>query len=253
MQVACLIPDDAVFQEVRTQLLERHFVCTRFATDVALLRGLHHATADVVLIDVGWASAQEAHFLSWLACRHEERIPVVMQIVDAHSTRVARALEAGAADVLTRGMDAVEMAARLQAAVRRHRGPLDDPTLRVCGFELNRAFGRLLDCGVDVPLTTREFTLAWLLFSHLGDCVSRRTISVTVWGVETDISNRTMEQHTYSLRKKLGLEPSRGLTLRAVYGKGYQLTRHKLSRVGTALGQDGVERRFPALAWPAPC
>jgi len=227
MQVACLIPDDAVFQAVCHRLAAHQFICTRFSTDVALLRGLHHASADVVLIDIGWAAAQEEHFLTWLECRRADHVPVVMQIVDARSARVARSLEAGAADVVTRSTDTVELAARLHAAIRRHRGVFQAPMLQVGGFELNRIDNCLRDRGVELSLTTREFVLAWLLFSHLGDCVSRRTISITVWGVEADISNRTMEQHVHSLRKKLRLGPDRGVTLRAVYGKGYQLTHHQ--------------------------
>ncbi|MEK8029358.1 response regulator transcription factor [Ideonella sp. DXS29W] len=250
MQVACLIADDLVFQDVRRRLSAHHFSCARCSTDVDLLRGLQHAGADVGLIDVGWAGAQEQeHLLAWLEARRDRHTPVVMQMADARSTHVARSLEAGAADVVTRGTDALELAARLHAAIRRYRGKLEAPILRACGFELDRHEGSLRDHGEEVLLTPREFALAWLLFSHLGDCVSRRTISLSVWGVGADISNRTMEQHVHSLRKKLQLGVDRGVQLRAVYGKGYQLVHQRQERQEpqerqVAEGHPGYTDRF---------
>jgi hypothetical protein len=41
--------------------------------------------------------------------------------------------------------------------------------------------------------------------------------------VGEDITHRTMEQHVYKLRKKLGLSHSRGVAIRALYSQGYRL------------------------------
>jgi len=65
--------------------------------------------------------------------------------------------------------------------------------------------------------------MAWLLFSNLGHYLTRKTISVAIWGVAEEIAGRTIEQHVYKLRKKLGLGTERGVTIRTAYARGYRL------------------------------
>ncbi len=74
-----------------------------------------------------------------------------------------------------------------------------------------------------IDLTPREFAVAWILFSRCGEYVSRRQMAGAVWSSSDDIVGRTLEQHIYKLRKKLELNGTRGVQLRAVYARGYQL------------------------------
>ena len=62
-----------------------------------------------------------------------------------------------------------------------------------------------------------------LLFSRLGQTVSRAHLLETA-GYETEEApSRTLDSHVYRLRKKLHLDARRGMILRTVYGQGYQL------------------------------
>ena len=111
----------------------------------------------------------------------------------------------------------------MQAVLRRYRPKTARRSIELGGFLLDRESRRLLDNGVPVALTSREFTMAWLLFSSPGMYFSRDAISVSIWGVDSDVASRTIEQHVYKLRKKLHLCEERGVIIRTAYTHGYRL------------------------------
>jgi DNA-binding response OmpR family regulator len=225
MRVACLIADELAYPVLRAQLETLELQCERFSTDHSLVRGLSQSGYDAALIELSWNQPLEERVLSWLQCRTNKQVPIVLQTQGSNAQLAARALAAGVDDVVVRGVAAVEIAARLLAAVRRRRSS-SERVLRVSGFELDHRVGCVIDQGVPVMLKPREFALAWLMFSNAGQCISRRTISVALWGLDTDISGHTIEQHAHRLRKLLRLGVSRGVTLRASYGVGYRLQVH---------------------------
>lgn len=226
MHAACLILDDAVFAD-RVRLLEEHGItAVRFANEWSLFRAPRRQSIDVVLVDVGADADFESRVFACLQRWEVEPVPVVLQTIDRLAHRNALAFEAGVTDVVSRGTEGIELAARLAAAARRGgSGGSAAVKLSCAGFDLDHANRSITDRNVPIDLTPREFALAWLLFSNQGRCVSRRIISLAVWGVQTDVSSRTMEQHVHQLRRKLGLGlgPEHGIAITAVYGAGYRL------------------------------
>ena len=85
--------------------------------------------------------------------------------------------------------------------------------------------------GEPIRLTTREFAIAWLLFSRPGEYASRRHIAGAVWSSSEDIVGRTLEQHIYKLRKKLDLSGQHGIHLRTMYAHGYRVEMAEVKEV----------------------
>lgn len=252
MDIACLIPEDITYRWAHNLLAKHGLSAQRFDSDMSLIRALCHRNVDAVLIHCLRESEFERSILSWLDNRDNqpfEQRPIIIQLGDSNAERVKRVLDAGADDVIVRSAGPTELVARVKAVIRRHRAMgRTQRTMSMGGFELRQSNHELLDNGKQIELTSREFALAWLLFSRAGTCVSRRTLSTSVWGVDTDISDRTLEQHVHRLRKKLQLGSSRGVSIRAVYGHGYQLD------VGTDAGPEtqpaslsGLEKRHQGL------
>jgi DNA-binding response OmpR family regulator len=107
--------------------------------------------------------------------------------------------------------------------LRRCRPRQPDRVIDMLGFTLEKNTSRLLDQGVPVDLTSREFNLAWLFFSCPGKLLSRQFISVGIWGVDAEVTRHSIEQHVYKLRKKLKLNATRGVQIRSGYATGYCL------------------------------
>jgi DNA-binding response OmpR family regulator len=217
------MPDDAVYASICRKLAPHGFECSRHTDDASLLHVMHRSPIDIIFVDVGLDAAMEDRLLLWMDSSLAPQVPLVLQTPDLRAERVARALLAGVDDCVTRSADVVELVARLRASVHRRSRRYSATKVDVAGYHLDRSTGQASLRGLAIELTAREFALTWLLFSHVGTCLSRKTISVVVWGLDEDISNRSMEQHIHRLRRKLCLHESNGETIRAIYGKGYQV------------------------------
>jgi DNA-binding response OmpR family regulator len=151
-------------------------------------------------------------------------VPVILLGSHWSAQRVARALEAGADDCVGQPLDRVECMARIRAVLRRSRVSRRARTcIDLAGFTLDRLSGTLQDRGVAVRLTPREFSLAWLFFSHAGERLARDAIGFAIWGAGKEVASRTIEQHVYKLRRKVPLNDDRGVAIRTSYGRGYRL------------------------------
>lgn len=223
MKIACCTRHDKVFRYVQDALAPSHIECEHFVSEAALLRTLRRRTFDLIVVDSDNQMPSDAPVFSWLNCRTDESTPVVLLSSTHREGQLAFALDAGADDFVVNAFDSAELVARLQAVLRRYRPKTARRSIEIGGFMLDRESRRMLDNGVPVALTSREFTMAWLLFSSPGMYFSRDAISVSIWGVDSDVASRTIEQHVYKLRKKLRLSEERGVIIRTAYTHGYRL------------------------------
>ncbi|MFD1775842.1 winged helix-turn-helix domain-containing protein [Paenibacillus rhizophilus] len=75
--------------------------------------------------------------------------------------------------------------------------------------------------GISVELFAKEFALLRFLYRNRGRAFSREQLLDSVWPLEYPVE-RTVDDHIYRLRKKLG--PIEGISIRTVRGFGYCLT-----------------------------
>ena len=223
MNIACFIQDATIFDNTQRILTQAGFVCVRFLSEISLLRTLRRRSFELILADSGMNYPEEERFFTWLNCRTGESTPVVLLSATHTADRIAYALNAGADDFISTPVDSVELVARIHAVLRRCSHRNSQRVIAFSGFSLERENHRLLDRGVPIELTQREFAMAWMLFSAPGIYLSREKISTVIWGVGSDIAGRTIEQHVYKLRKKLCLNEERGVRIRTAYSQGYRL------------------------------
>lgn len=223
MNIACHIRNEEVFQSIRGTLAGAGFAFERFASEMSLLRNLRQRTFDLVLIDIGADPQDGESTLSWLNCRSGDSTPVIVLSAVRNVDLLALALNAGADDFLARPIEPVELTARINALLRRTNRRNARRTIELAGFTLDREASSFAYNGTAIELTPREFTVAWLFFSSPGVYISRKAIGTAIWGVDSEIAGRTIEQHVYKLRKKLQLGPERGVIIRTAYSQGYRL------------------------------
>jgi len=177
--------------------------------------------ADLVIVDLGPPDLDGMELLREI--RAEGDTPMIA--VTGHRTEAARvsALRAGSDDCMERPLGFRELAARIDAVMRRaaqrsgsgrgyDNGSISiDPVRR--GVQLD---------GCVVQLTGKEFDLLWLLASRQGTVISRGEIMARVWGDTWNTRSRTVDTHVSSLRGKLGLDCGittvRGVGLRFLRG-----------------------------------
>lgn len=207
-----------------TAALERAgFSCERLQSETSLLRLVRRRTYDLILIEMAIDDPDREGILSWMNCRFGESAPVIMMSAARSAELAALGLDSGADDFIVTPVEPIELVARVHAVLRRTNPRSMRRVIELSGFSADREARSFSFQGTPIELTPREFTMAWLFFSTPGIYISRETIGSAIWGVDSEIAGRTIEQHVYKLRKKLELGLERGVMIRTAYSQGYRL------------------------------
>ncbi len=165
-----------------------------------------------------------ADLLKWTRDNLGWEIPVLVLTACDDEETVVTALRAGADDYVVKPPKPMELMARVAALARRVRSG-GMPVLRLGAFEIDIQRQRLTLDGEPVVLTQKEFDLSAYLFQSPGKLLSRDHLLNKIWGINADVDTRTVDTHISRLRKKLGLDGSKGWKLVPVYGVGYRFER----------------------------
>src|SRR4029450_3295202 len=135
---------------------------------------------------------------------------------------IVAGLELGADDYLTKPFSPRVLLARIRAVLRRHHtGPVpEDAVITRHGLVLHQGRHAVLAEGQPVPLTLTEFRVLHLLVRHPGWVFTRSQIIAAVQGADVSVTERAVDVHIVSLRRKLG---TIGEAIETIRGVGYRL------------------------------
>ncbi len=149
-------------------------------------------------------------------------IPVVMLTAKSEESDMVAGLELGADDYVTKPFSPKVLLARIKAVLRRRHNrpePDDGSVLRVHDLVVDRRRHLVRLADQTVELTHTEFAILYFLASHPGWAYTRTQIVDGVHGSEYPVTERSVDVHVMSLRRKLG-HASR--YIQTVRGVGYR-------------------------------
>ncbi len=156
-------------------------------------------------------------------------LPVIMITEEGDELDAVLALEAGAADHVTKPPRPRELTARIRAVLRRvgcppqhaDRGtPSGAYVFGPVVVDVSRREAHLH--GRSVDLSRKEFDLLALLVSEGGHVVTRAQCMDRIWGERKKGESRTLDTHVKRLRKKIEVDPAEPAHLLTVRGVGYR-------------------------------
>ena len=149
--------------------------------------------------------------------REGHQLPVlILTARDALSQRV-EGLRLGADDYLCKPFALIEVAARLEALIRRAHGQSSSELRHgKVSLDPNRLTASL--DGESLTLKPKEFALLELLMRNAGRVLPRKLIEEKLYTWDDEVSSNAVEVHVHHLRRKLGSE-----FIRTVHGIGYTL------------------------------
>ncbi|MCX6559386.1 MAG: response regulator transcription factor [Candidatus Aminicenantes bacterium] len=184
------------------------------------LQRLRKQVFDLVLLDVMLPGKD-----GFEVCRELRRdgikTPIIMLTAKVQEAEKVLGLEIGADDYVTKPFSPRELRARVKAALRR-RGDEEPPNYKFGDAEVD--FGRceLRRAGQPVGLTAFEFKLLAALVRNAGKVLSRDRLLDLVWGQGAFVTDRVVDNHIVTLRKKIEPEPANPRYIISVRGLGYR-------------------------------
>jgi two-component system, OmpR family, phosphate regulon response regulator PhoB len=185
------------------------------------LRLAREKRPDLILLDLMLPDIQGTEVCRTLRASPEtEGIRVIMLTARGEEIDRVLGLELGADDYVVKPFSVRELLLRIQAVLRRSGTSRAPATVVHFGrLRLDREAHRTWVGEEEVELTALEFRLLLALYDRRNRVLTRDKLLNDVWGIDADITTRTVDTHVKRLREKLG---SAGHYIETVRGVGYR-------------------------------
>ncbi|MBV1918142.1 MAG: phosphate regulon transcriptional regulator PhoB [Sphingomonadaceae bacterium] len=154
--------------------------------------------------------------------RETARIPIVMLTARGEEEDRILGLKTGADDYVTKPFSPRELMARVEALLRRSQPSLVGEMLQFADLELDPTSHRVRRAGEALNLGPTEFRLLRYFMERPGRVLSRHQILDGVWGMDSDIDERTVDVHIRRLRKAINRQGESD-PIRTVRAAGYAM------------------------------
>ncbi|WP_046468141.1 response regulator transcription factor [Allosalinactinospora lopnorensis] len=228
MATVLLVEDDQTVRAALVRALsDLGHVVHPVGTALDALRTATEQQPHLVILDLGLPDLDGAAALRML--RGVSDVPVIVATARGDEGSVVRLLNDGADDYVVKPFSSVQMAARINALLRRSgpaKGEDGDTGQKLTVKELSIDLARRQASLGDQPLelTRLEFDLLAYLAERVGRVVTRRELAESVWRQHPfGGHDQTIDVHVSWLRRKLGETAAKPRFLHTVRGVGLKL------------------------------
>jgi len=216
-----IIDDDIELGTLLKEFFETEDLRVRLAHDGRA--GLDEARkpgVDLIVLDVMMPQMNGMDVLKEL--RKESEMPVIMLTARGDDLDRIKGLELGADDYMPKPCNPRELLARIRAVLRRASKVSGKNEIEIDDLEMNIGARQILRSGVDLDLTSTEFSILQALLQHKGEVVSKRDLYIFALNREPVQHDRSIDMHVSNLRSKLGPLPNGEARIETIRGIGYQ-------------------------------
>ncbi len=186
------------------------------------LYAARHEKPDLILLDIMMPEMSGYDFLR--AFRKEKDTPIILLTARMEESDKVLGLELGADDYVTKPFGMRELAARIQAVLRRAAKE------SAAASEVLRSGDLMMDKGSHVVkvreevvnLTPSEFDLLAVLMGAPGRAFTRMELLERMQGSAFEGVERTIDVHVRNLRAKIEADPAQPVYIETVFGVGYR-------------------------------
>lgn len=219
-----LVVDDEedILELIQYNLTREGYRLTCETSGEKALRSARSALPDLILLDLmlpGVDGLEVCRLLKRDA--KTEHIPIIMVTAKGEESDIVAGLELGADDYVTKPFSPKVLIARVRAVLRRRQAEpvAENSTLRVHDLVITPGRHEVLAAGKAVELTFTEFRILHFLARRPGWVFTRGQIVDAARGEDTAVTDRSVDVHIVSLRRKLGIC---GKYVETVRGIGYR-------------------------------
>jgi two-component system OmpR family response regulator len=215
-----IVEDDLELRGVLRRGLEEEGMLVETAgSGSELLRQVATSVPDAFVIDIGLPDADGRDVCQALRARGVRAPVLFLTARDALVDRLA-GFDSGGDDYVTKPFALAEVAARLNALLRRAGA---NGVIEAAGLALDPVSHSVVADGQSQLLTPTEFRLLARLLANPGEAVRRRDLVRAGWPHGAIVRENTLDAYVARLRRKLRGFASASPTIATVHGVGYRI------------------------------
>ena len=183
---------------------------------------LEAVTLDLFVLDIMLPDGDGRDFCRELRERHGIDVPILFLTALKSDPDMARGYDVGATDYLTKPFRLEHLTMKIEALLRQ-QARAKQAAAEFCAGSLRLDYASRT-CFVDgghLDLSPKEFALLEVLVRNRGGYLSADELYRQIWKKEPIGDTRTVKEHIYRLRDKLGNNESAAIEF--VQGRGYRL------------------------------
>ncbi len=159
---------------------------------------------DLIVLDWMLPGKSGIDFIKWVKEKElYKNIPIIMLTANAEEAQKVQALLAGADDYLTKPFSPAELNARIKAILRRGLLISDKDEIVLGKFKLNIAKQTFSINEKCIQLMPLEYKLLHFFMTHPDRVYNRDQLLSHIWGMHTEVNDRTVDVQVKRLRSKL--------------------------------------------------
>lgn len=176
---------------------------------------------NLIMLDLGLPDMNGLNVCQELRRLHVNA-PILVATVENSPEHVARLLNSGADDYVTKPLNSVVLKARIAALLRRNKEVREEKVITISDLTVNITRRQVWRSGVTIPLRRKEFDILEYLISNSGRALTRSMIMDHAWESGKEGWNNTVDVHIKHLRDKVD-RPFNKPLIKTAYGIGYMM------------------------------
>jgi DNA-binding response OmpR family regulator len=151
------------------------------------------------------------------------RVPIIMLTARGQEIDKVLGLKIGADDYVTKPFSFMELAARVEAVLRRTSSRIEPPDVfRFGDVTLDFKKSVATKGETEIELSPREFRLMRYFIEHRSEVLTRDQLLNHVWGYDSFPLTRTVDTHIAKLRQKIEDSPADPRYIVTIHRAGYK-------------------------------
>ena len=151
--------------------------------------------------------------------REKNNTPVIIVSARTEKDDKLNGLILGADDYMEKPYDIDILLAKIRGIFRRR---YETAGITEGNLKLDKARMTATRDGEELPMTTKEFELLWLLMENKGKTLKKEWIFNQIWGADSFSELQTLTVHIKWLRQKIEKDPANPVRIVTVWGVGYR-------------------------------
>ena len=205
---------------LREVLINEGYAVDSAYTGIDGLMSFQNNSYDLILLDLMLPYKSGDEVLKEI--RKSSEIPVIIiSAKDIVGTKIDL-LKLGADDYITKPFDLNEVAARVEAQLRRSNKLISTKTITYKDIVLDDKYKKITANGVELELTAKEYQLLELFLKNRSKVFTKANIYETIWQDAYLGDDNAVKTHISNLRSKLKAASPQNEYIETVWGLGYR-------------------------------